>query len=63
MTPLARALRFVEKLIARRVTTLHARASDPEMSKRAAHGLRQRADELSLLIADIRAARLADGDA
>ena len=52
------ALRLVEKLISNRLQLLQQRAADPTISKRSALGLRQRADELGVLIGAIRKARL-----
>ena len=61
---LARALRLVEKLIAKRLSDLQERAVDPTASRNAAKNAHQRADELGLLIGEIRAARIsADGPA
>jgi hypothetical protein len=57
--PMARALRVVERLIARRVTALHEFAQQPSVSRAAARGAHQRADELGRLIGEIRAARIA----
>lgn len=51
------ALRLVEKLIAKRLQALQQRSADPTTSKRSALGLRQRADELGVLIGEIKKAR------
>lgn len=59
MNETAKALRLVEKLIAARLNGLMQRAEVAGTSKRAALGMRQRADELGLLIGEIKAARRA----
>lgn len=55
--PLARALRFVERLIAQRLAALQAKSQAPETTDRKRRQLHQRADELGVLIGEIRQAR------
>ena len=54
---LARALRFVEKLIAQRLRALQERAAEPGLARNTVRSHHQRADELGLLIGEIRAAQ------
>lgn len=61
--PLARALRVVEKLIAQRLRQHQERAAQPDLPRNAQRSLHQRADELGVLIGEIRAARQASEDA
>lgn len=54
--PLYRALRMVENLISKRADILYAKARDPTLPSRQIRSCNQRADELGLLLADIRKA-------
>lgn len=56
--PLARALRLLERLIAKRLEMLHAQSLDPTLSRQSARKLRTRADELGKLIGEIRQVRI-----